>query len=183
MLSATEPGVEIISAMVATQLMKTELLTNIFGFHAHLDPCPILLVQPKEEAAEAFSKERLGPMIKATPVLKALVGDGRTRRSDDTLVYKAFPGGFVALVGAGSPTNLASRPVRLVLYDEIDKYLPLANPNLLQLSVFAQLNGLRAVFSCRLGITRYSRRFQCVTETIRPFPASPVRNVFAWRTQ
>lgn len=125
MLSATEPGVEIISAMVATQLMKTSLLENVFGFFAHLDPCPILLVQPKEEAAEAFSKERIGPMIKATPVLKALVGDGRTRRSDDTLVYKAFPGGFLALVGAGSPTNLASRPIRVVLYDEIDKYLPL----------------------------------------------------------
>lgn len=125
MLGVTEPGVEIITAMVATQLLKTSLLENTFGYFAHLDPCPILLVQPKEEAAEAFSKERIGPMIKATPVLKALFGDARTRRSDDTLVYKAFPGGYLALVGAGSPTNLASRPIRVVLYDEVDKYLPL----------------------------------------------------------
>ncbi|WP_374322845.1 phage terminase large subunit family protein [Brevundimonas sp.] len=125
MLAVTEPGVEIISAMVATQLLKTSLLENSFGYFAHLDPCPILMVQPKEEAAEQFSKERIGPLIQATPVLRALVGDSRTRRSASTLVYKGFPGGYLALVGAGSPTNLASRPIRLVLYDEVDKYLPL----------------------------------------------------------
>ena len=125
MLSVTEPGVEIITAMVATQLLKTELLLNTFGYFAHLDPCAQLMVQPKEETAESFSKERLGPMISATPELKKIVGDGRTRRSEDTLVYKAYPGGYVALVGAGSPTNLASRPIRVVLYDEVDKYLPL----------------------------------------------------------
>lgn len=125
MLAVTEPGVEIVTAMVATQLLKTSLLENTFGYFAHLDPCPILMVQPKEEAAEQFSKERIGPLIQATPVLRDLVGDSRTRRSDSTLVYKGFPGGYLALVGAGSPTNLASRPIRLVLYDEVDKYLPL----------------------------------------------------------
>ena len=75
MLAVTEPGVEIVTAMVATQLLKTSLLENTFGYFAHLDPCPILMVQPKEEAAEQFSKERIGPLIQATPVLRALVGD------------------------------------------------------------------------------------------------------------
>ena len=88
MLAVTEPGVEIVTAMVATQLLKTSLLENTFGYFAHLDPCPILMVQPKEEAAEQFSKERIGPLIQATPVLRGLVGDSRTRRSDSTLVYK-----------------------------------------------------------------------------------------------
>jgi phage terminase large subunit GpA-like protein len=39
--------------------MKTALLENLFGYFAHLDPCPILLLQPKEEAAEQFSKNVL----------------------------------------------------------------------------------------------------------------------------
>jgi phage terminase large subunit GpA-like protein len=34
-----------------------------FGYFAHLDPCPILLLQPKEEAAEQFSKERISPLV------------------------------------------------------------------------------------------------------------------------
>ncbi|HEY1927601.1 MAG TPA: phage terminase large subunit family protein, partial [Caulobacteraceae bacterium] len=122
MLAATEPGVHVITAMVATQLLKTSLLENVFGYHAHLDPCPILLVQPKEDAAEAFSKERVQPLIAATPALREIIGSSKTRKAESTLTYKAFPGGFLALVGAGSPDNLARRPVRIVLYDEIDKY-------------------------------------------------------------
>ncbi|WP_028210770.1 phage terminase large subunit family protein [Paraburkholderia mimosarum] len=122
MLAVTEPGVHTITAMVCTQLLKTALMENIFGYQAHLDPCPMLLLQPKEDAAEQFSKERLTPMIRATPVLRDLLGPARTRNADDTLLYKAYPGGFIALAGAGSPDNLARRPVRIVLADEIDKY-------------------------------------------------------------
>lgn len=38
MLAVTEPGVHIITAMVCTQLFKTSLLENTFGYFAHLDP-------------------------------------------------------------------------------------------------------------------------------------------------
>lgn len=70
MLAATESGVHIITVMCCTQLMKTALLENLFGYFAHLDPCPILLLQPKEEAAEQFSKERISPLVRVTPVLR-----------------------------------------------------------------------------------------------------------------
>jgi phage terminase large subunit GpA-like protein len=122
MLAVTEPGVHVISAMTCTQLLKTELLLNIAGYFAHTDPCPILLLQPKDDAAEQFSKERLQPTIASTPVLRQLVGTTKTRASEETLTYKAFPGGFLALAGAGSPDNLARRPIRVLLADEVDKY-------------------------------------------------------------
>lgn len=122
MLAVTEPGVHVITAMVCTQLMKTALLENVFGYFAHLDPCPMLLLQPKEDAAEQFSKERITPMVKATPVLRELIGSSKTRNANETLLFKAFPGGFLALAGAGSPDNLARRPVRVILADEVDKY-------------------------------------------------------------
>ena len=123
MLAVTEPGVHIVTLMVCTQLMKTAFIENITGYHAHLDPCPMLLVQPKDEAVEAFSKERIGPLIKSTPVLRKLIGTKKTRSAEETLTYKAFPGGFLAMVGAGSPDNLARRPVRITMYDEVDKYV------------------------------------------------------------
>lgn len=122
MMAVTEPGVHTITAMVCTQLLKSALLENIIGFYAHLDPCPILLLQPKEDAAEQFSKERIAPMLRATPVLRDLIGTRKMRAREETLLYKAFPGGFLALAGAGSPDNLARRPIRVVLADEVDKY-------------------------------------------------------------
>lgn len=122
MLAVTEPGVHKISVMVCTQLMKTALLENTFGYFAHLDPGPMLIVQPKEDAAEQFSKERITPLIRATPALRKIFGAGKTRNADETLLYKAFPGGFAALAGAGSPDNLARRPIRVGMCDEVDKY-------------------------------------------------------------
>lgn len=122
MMAVTEPGVRTITAMTCTQLLKTSLLENIVGYFAHQDPCPILLTQPKDDSVKAFSKERFAPMVRATPVLRDMLGDSRTRRSDDTLGFKSFPGGFLAMASAGSPSNLAMRAIRVTLADEIDKY-------------------------------------------------------------
>lgn len=94
--------------MCCTQLMKTALLENLFGYFAHLDPCPILLL--KEEAAEQFSKERISPLVRVTPVLRN-IGDSKQKRvRKKPALYKAFTGGFLALAGAGSPDN-ARRPL------------------------------------------------------------------------
>jgi phage terminase large subunit GpA-like protein len=81
MLAATESGVHIVTVMCCTQLMKTALLENLFGYFAHLDPCPILLLQPKEEAAEQFSKERISPLVRVTPVLRKIIGDTKQKSS------------------------------------------------------------------------------------------------------
>jgi len=124
MLAVTEPGVRVITAMACTQILKSSLLLSTAGYFAHIDPCPMLLVQPKDTAAADFAKERLGGMIEATPALRDLVGTRRMRSGEEKIGYKPFPGGFIAIVSAGSPTNLASRPIRVVLYDEIDKYVP-----------------------------------------------------------
>lgn len=121
MMAVTERGVRAITAKTCTQLMKTSLLENTIGYFAHQDPAPMLLTQPKDGSVKAFSKERLQPMAKATPVLRPLLG-GHT--SQDTMTYREFPGGFIALESAGSPTNLAMRAIRVTMADEVDKYEP-----------------------------------------------------------
>lgn len=122
MMAVTEEGVRTISIKSATQTMKSSILESIIGYHAHLNPGPMLLTQPKEDSARSFSKERLAPMIRATPVLRDIFGDVARDRSGDSLQYKEFPGGFLAIESAGSPTNLAMRAIRITLLDEIDKY-------------------------------------------------------------
>lgn len=122
MLWATEPGVRTISLMACTQLLKTTVIENIIGRFVHLDPCPILCVFPKDDAAETFSKDRLAPMIRDTPKLRDLFGEAKATDAGATLTHKQFEGGHITLVGSNSPTNLAMRPIRLLMGDEIDKY-------------------------------------------------------------
>jgi len=107
-------------AMIPTH--NTELPLNIIGYHIHHDPAPILLVQPTLEMAEAFSKDRLAPMIRDTPALHGKVKDARARDSGNTLLHKVFPGGHITMAGANSAASLASRPIRVVLCDEVDRY-------------------------------------------------------------
>ena len=69
-----------------------------------------------------FSKERLAPMIRDTPVLRDLVRDARTRDSGNTIASKTFPGGHIAMVGSNAPAGLASRPIRILVADEVDRF-------------------------------------------------------------
>jgi phage terminase large subunit GpA-like protein len=117
-----EPGVQRIVLMWSAQVGKTEIILNILGYFMAHDPSPMLLTQPSLEMAEAFSKDRLAPMIRDTPALRARVKDVRSRDSGNTILHKKFPGGQLTMAGANSPASLASRPVRIVLNDEVDRY-------------------------------------------------------------
>mgnify|MGYP005987543973 FL=1 len=115
-----------IVVMAGAQVGKTEMLLNVIGFHIHHDPSPILLVQPTLEMAQAFSKDRLAPMLRDTPALKGSVKDPRSRDANNTTTHKVFTGGHISLVGSNSAAGLASRPIRVVLCDEVDRYPPSA---------------------------------------------------------
>jgi len=122
MEAVTDPSVHTITIMACTQLLKTELINNAVGYFIDHDPSPILVVQPTFKLAATWSKDRLSPMIRDTPALRDKVSDAKSRDGSNTIEYKSFPGGHVTIVGANSPSNLASRPIKVVLCDEIDKY-------------------------------------------------------------
>ncbi len=108
--------------MTSAQVGKTEILNNVVGFFVAQDPSPILVVQPTLDMAQTWSKDRLAPMLRDTPTLKGLVKDPRARDSGNTTLHKIFSGGHITACGANSPSSLASRPIRVVLCDEVDRY-------------------------------------------------------------
>ncbi len=118
----SDPAVHTVVVKSSAQVGKTEILLNILGFHIAHDPAPILMIQPTLEMSEAFSKDRLMPMVRDTPTLSDKISDPRSRDSGNTLLHKQFPGGHVTMAGANSPASLASRPIRIVLCDEVDRY-------------------------------------------------------------
>lgn len=120
--AVNEMGVREVVFMTSAQIGKTEILNNILGYFVHQDPAPILFIQPTLDMAEAWSKDRLAPMIRDTDALTGLFKDAKTRNSDNTLLHKKFTGGHITMAGANSPSSLASRPIRIVLLDEEDRY-------------------------------------------------------------
>jgi phage terminase large subunit GpA-like protein len=113
---------ETVVVMASSQVGKSELLLNVLGYHMHLDQAPILMVQPTIEMASAMSKDRIAPMLRDTPALRGLVAAARAKDSSNTTLHKSYPGGALTLAGANSPASLASRPIRVLLGDELDRW-------------------------------------------------------------
>ncbi|MBM3556076.1 MAG: terminase, partial [Alphaproteobacteria bacterium] len=101
---------------------NTEILANTVGYHIEQDPAPIMVVMPTERDAETWSKDRFAPMARDTSCLTGLIADPRSRDGNNKILHKKFPGGHLTLVGANAPSGLASRPIRILLCDEIDRY-------------------------------------------------------------
>ncbi|WP_217581021.1 phage terminase large subunit family protein [Lysinibacillus sp. GbtcB16] len=124
--AVNDPDVDQIVVMSSAQVGKSEIINNIIGYHIDYDPAPMLLMQPTLEMAEAYSKDRIASMIRDTPALSKKVNSPKAKDGNNTLLQKKFAGGHLTLVGANSPASLASRPVRIVLADEVDRFPPSA---------------------------------------------------------
>lgn len=122
----SDPSIEETVLMASAQVGKTMMLKACLGFFIDQDPSPILVVQPTLEIGEAFSKDRLAPMVRDTPRLRGKIADPKSRNSGNTILHKTFPGGHLTIAGANSPASLASRPIRVALFDEVDRYPPSA---------------------------------------------------------
>lgn len=112
--------------MSSSQVGKTECLNSFVGYVIDQDPGPVLVVQPRVEDGESWSKDRLAPMLRDTPCLRGKVADVRSRDSNNRILHKRFQGGSITIAGANSPAGLAMRPIRYVLLDEVDRYPPSA---------------------------------------------------------
>ena len=120
------PKINRVVVKSAAQVAKTEVMLNVIGYFAHIDPCSMMVVMPTLEMAQDFSKDRLTRMIEDTKILTPLFySDRMTAKSRDrtqTMLSKFFTGGRLVLVGANSATGLASRPIRILLCDEVDRF-------------------------------------------------------------
>ena len=122
MNSISDPRVRKVVLIWASQSGKSQLHLNTIGYFSEHDPAYMLMIQPTLDRAEEFSKLRIAPMIRDTPVLRDLYPDPKSRDSGNTLLLKEFPGGYLAMVGANALSGLASKPVRILLPDEVDAF-------------------------------------------------------------
>ncbi|WP_375572800.1 phage terminase large subunit family protein [Seohaeicola saemankumensis] len=118
----SDPAAETVVIMSSSQIGKSESILNMVGYHIDHDPAPIMVVMPTERDAETWSKDRFSPMARDTSCLQGKIADPRSRDGNNKILHKRFPGGHLTIVGANAPSGLASRPIRLLLCDEVDRY-------------------------------------------------------------
>lgn len=111
-----------VTFIAPSQSAKTTFVIAVALYFVHQEPAPILIVQPTVEMAEDFSKTRLTPTINASPAIAPLFPPPRSRDSTNTIRSKHAGASHLDMAGANSPAGLASRPKRVVLLDEVDRY-------------------------------------------------------------
>lgn len=119
----TDPAVTQVSVMKSARVGYTKILDHVVGYYLAHDPSPILIVQPRVEDAEDYSKTEIAPMLRDTPVLAEICGDPKAKDSNQTILKKTFSNGAnLTLVGANSPGGFRRITCRIILFDEVDGY-------------------------------------------------------------
>ncbi|WP_237387343.1 phage terminase large subunit family protein [Xenorhabdus sp. Sc-CR9] len=119
----TDPKVMMVSVQKSARVGYTKILDHVIGYYLSHDPSPILVVQPREEDAEDYSKTEIAPMLRDTPVLTEIAGDSKAKDSNQTIRKKTFSNGAnLTLIGANSPGGFRRITCRIILFDEVDGY-------------------------------------------------------------
>ena len=119
--AVTDDTIETVVVMSSTQVIKSLAIMLAIAYWIVEAPGPILLVEPKKDAARDFSKRRLMPMVRDCQILKGRVVDG-IHDGSNTIQSKTFPGGNLLIVSARTPIDLAQHTIRYLVCDEVDKY-------------------------------------------------------------
>ncbi|MBR3024460.1 MAG: phage terminase large subunit family protein [Oscillospiraceae bacterium] len=118
----TDPKVERIVMVAASQVGKSEFELNAISYIIDQDPGSIMYIQPTLEDAQKFSRLRIAPMIRDNKRLRSKVADVKSRDGGNTILQKSFPGGMLTITGSNSASALASTPARYVIGDERDRW-------------------------------------------------------------
>lgn len=100
-----------------TQVGGTEAMQNMIGYIISQEPAPTMVVYPSDVLGKATVVNRLRPMISASSVLK-----NKFRERESAQDELQFDSMYITITGANSPSDLASRPIKFLFFDEVDKY-------------------------------------------------------------
>lgn len=119
----------LVALRFASQTGKTEAEINAGLCYVDIAPGPMLWLMPDERVMRRVAEQRIDPAIRACPERFAgrlHVGGGR--KGGNTILSRTFPGGNLDMGTAGSASFLASKPVRYLLMDEVDRFKRSAGP-------------------------------------------------------
>lgn len=90
-----DPQVKEVVCMKSAQVGWTDgVWNNYLGRRIHNDPCPMVLLFPKDKTIRKYLDQKFTPMVEATKVLQPLVDVSASRSSGNRTDFKKFPVAF-----------------------------------------------------------------------------------------
>lgn len=117
-------GIETVIICKSPQTGGSECGHNIVGYCIDRYPGPVMYVFPDELTARENAKDRIIPMIEASPRLRQYMtgyGDDASSLRINLLHMPIYLG------WSGSVSRLGNRPIRIIILDELDKYKNVKN--------------------------------------------------------
>ena len=111
-----DPVIREIYFCKASQIGGTEALINMLSYIIMMAPAPAMIVYPTDDLAKEISNNRLKPAFRLTKEIRKLFRETKSKELE--LRFAAMT---LFLNGANSPSKLASRPIKYLFFDEIDK--------------------------------------------------------------
>lgn len=100
----------------ASQIGGTEALVNMICYIISQCPAPAMIVYPNDDLAKDISNDKLKPAFRLIPEIRKLFLENSSKE-----LRLKFETMTLYLRGAGSPSKLASKPIKYLFFDEIDK--------------------------------------------------------------
>ena len=143
---------EEITFVKPTQVGGTEAMQNMLAYIVAQDPSPTMVVYPTDELGEATSKNRLQPMFKSSPELQKHFNENESQKDE-----LQFDNMYISIAGSNSPSGLASKPIKYLFLDEVDKYPPASSKEADPISLAKE----------RTKTFRGRKIYSCSTPTLR----------------
>ena len=120
-LSASSPVKEVVFAK-GSQIGATEAGLNWLMYLIDFVGGPILALQPTDDNASEWSKQRVNPSLLKCKKIRDKMQPAKSRDSDNTILEKGFVGGRLFLSGTNTPNALAGKPIGNIYGDEVDRW-------------------------------------------------------------
>ena len=91
-------------------------MVNMIMYIIMQTPAPTMIVYPSDDLAKNISNDNLKPAFRLVPEIKKMFKETKSKELE--LRFTHMP---IYLTGAGSPSKLASKPIKYLFFDEIDK--------------------------------------------------------------
>ncbi|MDO5397456.1 MAG: phage terminase large subunit family protein [bacterium] len=111
-----DPYIEHINFVKSTQVGGTEALINATGWIIMENPSPTMIVYPTDDLAKDISNDKLKPAYRLIPEMAEIFKEAKSNEMN-----LKFRGMNLYLRSGGSPSKLASKAIRYLFFDEIDK--------------------------------------------------------------